>query len=244
MGKHLTRIGQRAQAKDEPLSLIIFPEGTLISEDTQPLSKKYADKLGIDNVRNCLLPRSTGLLFALRTISPYVPDLHVLDLTVGYPGIPPGGYGQSWYTMRSVLLDSVPPPAIHIHTRLYQVRRDIPIGAVGSAGDGNVGRGAEASPEETKVFEEWLIRRWREKDDMLETFYRDGRFQSGGSLPAESSATAGDKAGEDVTRMNGDDTVVIPLELRSWTDALDAFCFSAPAVAVYALTRFRKVFGL
>ncbi|KAG8987453.1 hypothetical protein FRB90_003331, partial [Tulasnella sp. 427] len=179
LGSHLTRIGQEAQAKDDPLSLIIYPEGTLVSKDTRPLSKKYADKEGIPDMRNCLLPRSTGLLFALRTLSPYVPDLHLLDITMGYPGIPPAGYGQSYYTLRSVFLDRVPPPELHIHMRMYQVARDVPIGDVGHAKDGHVGRGAEASDEETKVFGEWLLSRWREKDELLETFYRSGRFWSG-----------------------------------------------------------------
>lgn len=45
--KDLTRIGERAQRKDESLALMIFPEGTLVSVDTRPLSKKYADKIGI-----------------------------------------------------------------------------------------------------------------------------------------------------------------------------------------------------
>lgn len=31
---------------DEPLNFMIFPEGTLISKDTYPISKKYADKMG------------------------------------------------------------------------------------------------------------------------------------------------------------------------------------------------------
>lgn len=33
--------------QDTPLTLILYPEGTLVSKDTRPISKKYADKLGI-----------------------------------------------------------------------------------------------------------------------------------------------------------------------------------------------------
>ncbi|KAG8955404.1 hypothetical protein FRC04_008755 [Tulasnella sp. 424] len=234
LGGHLTRIGEEAHANDDPLSLIIYPEGTLVSPNTRPVSKKYADKEGIADMRNCLLPRSTGLLFALRTLSPYVPDLHVLDITMGYPGIPPAGYGQSYYTLRSVFLDRVPPPELHIHMRMYQVARDIPIGDAGSAKDGNVGRGAEAKPEETKVFEEWLIRRWREKDDLLETFYRTGRFFSGGEKPVES--TAGGEKG----KMAGGDAVEIPLEVRSGWDYLQAYCWFLPWIVWY---EWRKVKG-
>jgi hypothetical protein len=45
---------------------------------------------------NLLQPRSTGMLFCLRTLVPQMPDLRILDLTVGYPGVPRGGYAQEW----------------------------------------------------------------------------------------------------------------------------------------------------
>lgn len=35
-----------------------------------------------------LLPRSTGLHYSLRALSPCVPSLQLLDITVGYPGTP------------------------------------------------------------------------------------------------------------------------------------------------------------
>lgn len=69
LGEHLTRIGHEAQANDNPLSLIIYPEGTLVSPNTRPLSKKYADKEGI--VSSCLSISSkiwlTSVLLARRT---------------------------------------------------------------------------------------------------------------------------------------------------------------------------------
>ena len=45
--KQLALLGQRAQDNDTPLTLILYPEGTLVSRDTRPISKKFADKLGI-----------------------------------------------------------------------------------------------------------------------------------------------------------------------------------------------------
>ena len=45
--KQLALLGQRAQSHDTPLTFILYPEGTLVSRDTRPISKKYADKLGI-----------------------------------------------------------------------------------------------------------------------------------------------------------------------------------------------------
>jgi 1-acyl-sn-glycerol-3-phosphate acyltransferase len=47
LGRHLDGLAQRTQKESEPFALMIFPEGTLVSKDTRPLSKKYADKEGI-----------------------------------------------------------------------------------------------------------------------------------------------------------------------------------------------------
>ncbi len=92
---------------------------------------------------NCLHPRSTGLLFALRTLLPELPDLKVLDITIGYPGVPRGAYAQEWYVGRghagractltgrhdrynltSVFTHGVPPPSIHLHLRMIDPARD------------------------------------------------------------------------------------------------------------------------
>lgn len=56
LAAQLTKIGKRAQRDSDPLTLIIYPEGTLVSKDTRPLSKKYADKEGIVSCLP-LLPR-------------------------------------------------------------------------------------------------------------------------------------------------------------------------------------------
>lgn len=37
------------------------------------------------------------------------------DYTIGYPGIPPHGYGQEFYTLRSVFVLAIPPPEVHIN---------------------------------------------------------------------------------------------------------------------------------
>ena len=90
-----------------------------------------------------LLPRSTGLHYSLRSLAPRIPNLKLLDVTIVYPGkskfnsvvsiliavgIPPMGYGQDYYTMRSVFLDGVYPPLIHMHMRMFDVASEVPIG--------------------------------------------------------------------------------------------------------------------
>lgn len=144
-------------------------------------------------------------------MGPTIPDLQLLDITVGYPGIPPAGYGQDYYTLRSIFFQGIAPPAIHLHMRLYPIS-EIPIGAVKSSD--SVGRGAEATPEETTAFDKWLLDRWTEKDRLMDGFYRDGVFPS--------------PEGVRTTKR-----VEIPVRLRSFWEIGNAVCFFAPAAVYY-----------
>lgn len=54
--KELATIGRQAEQADIPLTFILYPEGTLVSKDTRPISKKYADKIGIvSGATSCFL---------------------------------------------------------------------------------------------------------------------------------------------------------------------------------------------
>ena len=65
--KQLALLGQRAQSHDTPLTLILYPEGTLVSRDTRPISKKYADKLGIVSPTSVL---PSAIIYRLSLHSP------------------------------------------------------------------------------------------------------------------------------------------------------------------------------
>ena len=62
--KQLALLGERAQAHDTPLTFILYPEGTLVSPDTRPISKKYADKLGIVSF---ISPLTSSLLIRIHS---------------------------------------------------------------------------------------------------------------------------------------------------------------------------------
>ena len=125
-------------------------------------------------------------------------------------GIPPMGYGQSYYTLRSIFMDRVPPPFIHLHIRCYDVAKSVPIGDLQTSetesysnlkGDVNT----DIPEHERQKFDLWLRDRWSEKDEMIDNYHSRGCL-----VPYSIN---------DVT---------IPIKLRKLYDFLGAFCFFTP----------------
>ena len=101
-------------------------------------------------------------------------------------GIPEFKYGQSYYTLRSIFFDRIPPPAVHMHIRVFDVSRDVPIGDI-SATNPNMlpqknGEAIETEvPEDEKeMFDVWLRDLWREKDSMMVRYLENGSFAEEG----------------------------------------------------------------
>jgi len=138
----------------DPMWLLIFPEGTNVSANTRDGSQKFAAKSGIPDMRHQILPRSTGLQFCLQELNGTAEYLY--DCTIGYEGIPPGKYGQDIFTLRSVYFQGRPPKSVNMHWRRYKI--------------------SELPVQDHDKMHDWLLQRWREKDDLLEAFNKDGKF--------------------------------------------------------------------
>jgi len=134
------------------------------------------------------------------------------------------GYGQSYYTLRSVFMDGVPPPAVHIHLRIFDVASGVPIGVMPtgkSRKDGSLDQhpsDVEITEGEKEKFDVWLRELWQEKDESITRFLETGSFFKG------RQATPG---------------VEIPLKLRRKREILDAFCLFLPVCACYLWGRIR-----
>lgn len=103
--------------------------------------------------------------------------LQLLDVTIAYPGIPRDGYGQDYYTLQSIYGRGIPPPIIHMHLRSDSVKHNIPIGRDSLTQSHTTG--AEATEEEKKEFEQWLLARYRQKDEQMELFHSEGKLSRG-----------------------------------------------------------------
>jgi 1-acyl-sn-glycerol-3-phosphate acyltransferase len=148
--------GSQGAAQLDPMWLLIFPEGTNLSANTRASSSRFAAKSGIPDMKHQLLPRSTGLQFCLQELKDTVPYLY--DSTIAYGGIPPGSYGQDIFGLRSVYFQGRPPKSVNMHWRRFAIK-DIPY------------------DDHDKMYE-WVLQRWREKDELIETFMKTGKFSA------------------------------------------------------------------
>ncbi|KAI9136699.1 acyltransferase-domain-containing protein, partial [Paraphysoderma sedebokerense] len=108
----MKRICSKRQAK-EPLWLLLFPEGTVWTEDTKAKSASFAKKNDLTQPSYTLLPRSTGLYTILSHLQDTVS--HMYDLTIGFSGSTPTTYPNDQYKLRSVFCDGLYPSRIFIH---------------------------------------------------------------------------------------------------------------------------------
>lgn len=71
---------------NDPMWLLLFPEGTNLAPDTRERSAAWAEKNGIADMKHQLLPRATGLQFCLQELRQTVG--YVYDCTIAYEGVP------------------------------------------------------------------------------------------------------------------------------------------------------------
>jgi hypothetical protein len=131
------------------------------------------------------------------------------------------GYGQSYYTLRSIFCDNVPPPAIHVHLRMFDIASEVPIATTFTDSGTTLPQSVKREEAEKEQFDLWLRQLWQDKDHLI------SRFHETGSFVMDSSKTKYT-------------CVEIPMELRRKRDILDAFCFCGPAVIGYIWAKLRQ----
>ncbi|PSR82649.1 acyltransferase-domain-containing protein [Coniella lustricola] len=151
-----------------PMWLLLFPEGTNLSDNGRVKSAKWAAKAGIKDCAHLLLPRSTGMYFVLKELKGTVE--YVYDCTVAYEGIPRGGYGEELFTLSGTYFQGQPPKSVNLFWRKFRVA-DIPL-------------------DDHDSFDAWVLQRWYEKDALMETYVKTGRFPPMSAGPEQAKTDA------------------------------------------------------
>jgi lysocardiolipin and lysophospholipid acyltransferase len=133
---------------DEPLILLLFPEGTDLTSDTKSRSDKFAAAHQLPEYNFVLHPRTTGFCYLVSELRAAGAIDSIHDITVGYPA----GLIQD----ESDLADGKMPKEVHFSIKRYPIDT-VPTG-------------------EKDELSGWLNERWAEKETKLKQFYLDGQF--------------------------------------------------------------------
>ncbi|KAL1915644.1 uncharacterized protein VTP21DRAFT_6403 [Calcarisporiella thermophila] len=161
--QHLTRL------KNSKFWLMIFPEGTVLSQGTRQASHLFSKKMDLALAWNhCLIPRTTGLKFCADHLK-----YDILDFTVAYEGLKGDEIPECVFPLVDTLVGTSNRPLRRIHVHI----RHIPLTEFYPKAEG-VSPSGEKGEVETAVFTQKLLEVWGEKEEMLKHFYDKGGFPS------------------------------------------------------------------
>ncbi|KAF5025091.1 hypothetical protein F66182_2792 [Fusarium sp. NRRL 66182] len=148
------KIDPNGKAYMDPMWLLLFPEGTNLSNNGRRKSAGWAAKNDLKDPDHVMIPRSTGMFFCLNELKGSID--YIYDCTVAYEGIPRGGYGEEFFGLSSTYFQGRPPKSVNFHWRRFRLC-DIPL-------------------HDQKAFDLWLREQWYKKDALMEEYMKTGRF--------------------------------------------------------------------
>ncbi|UYV82980.1 LPGAT1 [Cordylochernes scorpioides] len=135
--------------------IVLFPEGGFLFKRKET-SQKYARENNYPVLERLSLPRAGALHAVLDTLRPErlrdsaQPIKWIIDITVAYPD------QSDPLTLFEITLGSRPPCSTFLHYRRFPV---------------------EGVPQDPEALKLWLYDRWSEKEQLLNSFYKDGEFE-------------------------------------------------------------------
>ncbi|TPX59410.1 1-acylglycerol-3-phosphate O-acyltransferase [Spizellomyces sp. 'palustris'] len=184
----MSKILHRSLRDKLPVWLVIFPEGTIITDDTKEKCRAYAKKMDIpDDPQHVLIPKSTGLYFCLKNLQPAA--THLWDITMGYQGLDGIQTPYEVYSLSRVFFESKGPERVHMHVQKFPVK-DLPgfneAATMNTRDDEKMDRSeveSQKDEERSEQFGLWLRKRFLEKDELMAEFYKNGQFTDDGDEP-------------------------------------------------------------
>lgn len=133
---------------DQPLQLLLFPEGRDFTAHSKKKSDEYADKHNLPHYDYCLHPHTRGLTYIVSAMRSGGLEA-VYDVTLAYP--------DSIASTECEFVKGIMPKEVHFYIREYDAH-DLPVDEQGLA--------------------QWCQQRWHEKEEMLHQYYQHKCFDS------------------------------------------------------------------
>lgn len=132
-----------------PLQLLLFPEGTDLSEHNKAKSQQFAKDNQLQVYNHVLHPRTRGFIKCIEEMRKESYLQSVVDITVAYTGNIPQN--------ESDIAAGRWPDEIHFDVKMFPVNT-LPV-------------------HDEHQMEQWLQERWRLKEDLLTDFYQHNKFK-------------------------------------------------------------------
>ncbi|KAJ3213850.1 Mannosyl-oligosaccharide 1,2-alpha-mannosidase IA [Clydaea vesicula] len=171
---------RRAIDDNFPLWFLIFPEGTVVCEETVLTSQAYAKKMDWKyNPKHVLNPKSTGLYHACEILNKSVDYMY--DLTMAFSDISSETYPYDFFSLPKCFFKGEGPNQIFIHCKKHKIDLIPGFKEKKPALDFlNEGEEKKLTTEELELFQnkkrgelfgEWVRDQFKTKDEMLKKFY-------------------------------------------------------------------------
>ncbi|XP_014249729.1 lysocardiolipin acyltransferase 1-like isoform X3 [Cimex lectularius] len=147
--KLLSSMIEYLQELEHTYQILIFPEGTNLTENSTQRSNEYADKYHLPHYKQVLHPKTTGFTYLVQKMSSVNQLDAVYDLSVAYPGTLPE---TEFDVLRGYF-----PEQVHFNIRRYPI---------------------DQLPVDDEELKHWLSNIWKDKEDTLIQFYESGKFDS------------------------------------------------------------------
>lgn len=143
----IERLFGKYKAESIPLFLVSFLEGTRRTPEKQAQAQAFARERGLPPPEHTLVPRTKGFVASVLGLRDHLDAVY--DLTIAYPRDAEGKVP----TLASCFAAAF--PRVDVHVRRFPL---------------------ESLPSEEAALAEWAHARFREKEELLSAFARDGRF--------------------------------------------------------------------
>lgn len=141
-----------ARPPDLPFWLIIYPEGTRRTPAKLRTAQDFAKKRDLKPLQHVLQPRTKGFVSMANALRGHAEAVY--DVTIAYGDKANEEVKPSF--LRLYFTTALQPRVIHIHQRRIQ------LGSV---------------PENEHDAKQWLYKLYEQKDEMLDHYYKHGKFQ-------------------------------------------------------------------
>lgn len=147
-------------SRERPARLLIFPEGTSMSERSIAASHRFAETCSLPKLKHVLLPRTTGFTYTLEQLEGYVEAVY--DITIAY-----SNNADMLEKGKNFVLGHW-PHCVFVHVQRHSINK---------------------LPSSSHERAQWINARWREKEKLLDEFEASSKQRLSSTEPHHHTQT-------------------------------------------------------